>query len=130
MKVHGVYRHFKGHYYIAEGVATHSEDLSKYVVYRRLCDDGELYVVPLIRKRAKIQELYRISEDEYYIVEGIATHSEDLNKYMVCKRLDKSKDLLYIRPLKMFLSEVDHKKYPNVEQRWRFEEVRSVKGDK
>lgn len=71
LKVHGVYKHFKGKYYIVEGIAKHSEDLSDYVVYRQLYDNGELY----------------------------------------------------IRPLEMFLSEVDKGKYPDVKQKWRFEEV-------
>ena len=69
LKIKGIYKHFKGDYYLVEDVATHSETKEKYVVYRRLYGDGGLW----------------------------------------------------IRPLDMFLSEVDHNKYPNVEQIYRFE---------
>lgn len=74
--VHGIYRHFKGDYYLVEDVATGSEDGMPYVVYRKLYGDGSLWV----------------------------------------------------RPLDMFLSPVDRKKYPDAAQTWRFElqEVGSV----
>ncbi len=69
LHINRIYRHFKGDYYLIEGVAKYSEDKSEMVIYRKLYDDGSLWV----------------------------------------------------RPLDMFLSEVDHKKYPHVKQKYRFE---------
>ena len=76
LKIHGIYKHFKGDYYLVEDIALDSETKGKMVVYRRLYGEGDLWV----------------------------------------------------RPLEMFLSEVDHEKYPNVEQKYRFElqEIKSV----
>lgn len=76
VKINGIYRHFKGDYYIVVDIANDSETKDKVVVYRRLYGDGSLWV----------------------------------------------------RPLEMFLSEVDRKKYPNVKQKYRFElqEIKSV----
>ena len=47
LKIHGVYRHFKGKYYYVEGVATPSETRERLVVYRALYGGRELYVRPL-----------------------------------------------------------------------------------
>jgi len=43
----GIYKHFKGNYYLVEDVAINSEDDSLYVVYRALYDDCKLFVRPL-----------------------------------------------------------------------------------
>lgn len=47
IKVGGIYRHFKGDYYLVEAIATGSEDGKKQVVYRKLYGDGSLWVRPL-----------------------------------------------------------------------------------
>ena len=79
VKINGIYKHFKGDYYLVEDIAKCSETKEEMVVYRRLYEDGGLWV----------------------------------------------------RPKDMFLSEVDHEKYPNVEQKYRFElqDIKSVAGE-
>ena len=46
IKINGIYKHFKGDYYLVEDVATHSETREKYVVYRALYGDTGLYIRP------------------------------------------------------------------------------------
>lgn len=43
----GRYRHYKGNDYQVIGVARHSETEEELVVYRKLYDDGSLWVRPL-----------------------------------------------------------------------------------
>jgi len=43
----GRYRHYKGNDYQVIGIARHSETEEELVVYRKLYDDGSLWVRPL-----------------------------------------------------------------------------------
>jgi hypothetical protein len=44
----GKYQHYKGKLYEVLGVAKHSETLEDLVVYKKLYDDGGLWVRPLV----------------------------------------------------------------------------------
>ena len=44
LKIKGIYKHFKGDYYLVEDVAYDSETKEEYVVYRRLYGDTSLWI--------------------------------------------------------------------------------------
>ena len=73
IKIHGIYKHFKGDYYLVEELAKDSETLEDVVIYRKLYEDGSCFVRPLID----------------------------------------------------FIGEVNHDKYPNVKQKYKFELIES-----
>ncbi|MEF9919908.1 MAG: DUF1653 domain-containing protein [Erysipelotrichaceae bacterium] len=56
----GYYRHFKGNEYEVIDIATHSENLEPYVVYRKCYDDHSLWIRPL----KMFQETIQINHQE------------------------------------------------------------------
>lgn len=57
-----------------------------------------------------------------YLVLDVAKHSETMEKLVVYKAL-YGEFGIFVRPLDMFLSEVDKEKYPNCTQKYRFQEI-------
>lgn len=71
-------------------------------------------------REIKIGGLYRHFKNKLYYVKDVAIHSETSQKFVVYQQL-YGEYLTYIRPLEMFLSEVDHEKYKDIKQKFRFE---------
>jgi len=66
LKINGIYKHFKGDLYLVENIAIHSETKEKYVVYRGLYGESELYIRPYDMFLSKVdKEKYPNVEQEY-----------------------------------------------------------------
>jgi len=74
-------------------------------------------------RKVKIKGYYKHFKGKMYMVEDIAKDCETLEDVVVYRALYDNKQL-WVRKYSDFISEVDHIKYPDVKQKYRFEELR------
>jgi len=75
----------------------------------------------MMMRKIIVGNKYKHFKGHQYVVIAIANDSETLKKVVVYKNLNG--DDYWVRPYDMFNSLVDREKYPDIEQKYRFEEI-------
>ncbi|EFD94613.1 DUF1653 domain-containing protein [Megasphaera lornae] len=73
-----------------------------------------------MRENPKAHEIWRHFKNNDYEIITVAEHTETGEKFVIYKPVNNP-ERHYARPLRMFMSETDMRKYPKAVQRYRFE---------
>lgn len=93
--------------------------------------DNRLKIGMIVKhfKREIQYMIYGNPQAYLYKILGFATHTETKENLVIYESLYNSLDGnikvgdVFARPYDMFMSEVDHEKYPDIKQKYRFEPV-------
>lgn len=72
-------------------------------------------------RKIRVGKTYKHFKGHIVEVIAIAKNTETMEDMVIYKHIEKGE--FWARPLSMFMSEVDSKKYPDVKQKYRFELV-------
>ena len=105
IKYPAIYKHFKNKYYAVMSVSKANED--------------KTFVNDSIKLQAYHTELNKLID--IYKIGDLYYHDIEVEETLVLYKALYDDKGIYARPIDMFLSEVDKNKYPDVEQKYRFE---------
>ncbi|MBR2604051.1 MAG: DUF1653 domain-containing protein [Bacilli bacterium] len=89
-------------------------------------------IVKHFKRETLSEEELKDNPNKYlYEIIGTSRHTETKEELMIYKPLYETECTEGVdyaaRPLEMFMSEVDHNKYPNIKQKYRFEKEGETK---
>ena len=81
-----------------------------------------------MRHNPRPQEMYRHFKGNLYQIRCLAKHSETREPMVVYQAMYGTFEI-FVRPLSMFMEEIDHGKYPDARQRYRFELLQDMEDE-